>query len=351
MNTNDQNSSRQPPLQPVVTAAPGLAEPPSGRTLPKKVSGWKIFWAVVTVLSVLTNIILLLLFLGLVGVVVAGGRDLVTEEVIRPGPRSSKIAVIRLEGLIDSEQAEHFRRQLETARKDSTIKALIIRTNSPGGSVSGSDQIHNEIRKFRHDTGKPVIAFMQAVAASGAYYTSVACDKIMAEPTAITGSIGVIMSHFVLENLLEEKLGIQPVVLKSGEKKDWPSPFEPVTQEQQQYLQEKLIKPAYERFVELVAEGRQATLSPAEVRQLADGSIYHAAEAVEKKLIDQIGYIDEAIELAQSLAGIPKANVVEYRRPFSLADWLTSQTDSIWKLDRKTLQEFAVPELLYLWLF
>jgi len=343
MDTEQQNGLSQPPQKPLSTT-------PANTNSGRKTSGWKIFWSVITALSILTNIVLLLLLFAAVAVLAAGGRSVFTEEVIRSGPRSSKITVIRIQGLIDSEQAEDFRRQMETARKDSGVKALIIRTVSPGGTVSASDRIHNEIRKFRTETQKPVVAFMQGVAASGGYYTSVACDKIIAEPTTITGSIGVMMGHFVLQELLEEKLGIKPFVVKSGERKDWPSPFQPVTEEQQQYLQEKLINPAYERFVRLVVEGRQM-LTPAEVRQLADGSIYGAPEALEKKLIDRVGYTNDAIETAKSLAGIKKARVVELRKPFSVAGWLSSQTNSLLKLDKAALRELAIPQLLYLWTF
>lgn len=115
---------------------------------------------------------------------------------------------------------------------------------------------------------------MQGIAASGGYYTSVACDKIIAEPTTITGSIGVISLYLVVQELLEHKLGILPVVIKAGAKKDWPSYFQAPSEEQLQYLQNKLVNPAYERFVQIVAEGRNATLTESQVRQLADGSIF-----------------------------------------------------------------------------
>ena len=352
MDFDSQNNLHQPsPQQPPGVLGPKVPVVPQSTGPVKKVSPWKIFWAVITVLSVLANVVLLFMLFAVIMVFAAGPRDVLTEEVIQAGPRHTKIAVIRLQGIIDSRQARDFRKQIQTAQRDSSVRALIIRTISPGGTVSASDRIHNEIRKFRRETNKPVVAFMQGLAASGGYYTSVASDKIIAEPTTITGSIGVMMGHFVLQELLEEKLGIKPVVIKSGERKDWPSMFEPVTEEQQQYFREKLIKPAYERFVSLVAQGRQPLLSPEKVRELADGSIYHAAEALDKKLIDKIGYIDDAIELAKSLAGIEKAHVIEYRRPFSFSAWLTSQTAGLLKIDRETLQELAVPQLLYLWQF
>jgi len=190
---------------------------------------------------------------------------------------------------------------------------------------------------------------MQGVAASGGYYTSVACEKIIAEPTTITGSIGVISWYFVVQELLEEKLGVLPVVVKSGQKKDWPSSFRAPTPEEIRYMQDKLITPALERFVEVVAEGREASLTLDDVRRLADGGIFGAKEALEEKLIDEIGYLDDAIELAKTLAGIDKAQVVQYRRPFSLTSFLSYRKPNLLKIDRTTLYELGTPQILYLW--
>ena len=314
----------------------------------RKRSGWRIFWRIVLVLSVLANIALFLMLIGVVGVFAAGQSGVFVEEAIQAGPRTSKIVVINVGGIIDSEQSVDFHKQLRMAKKDESVKGLIIRVNSPGGTISASDQIHNAIGKYRKQTGKPVVAFMQGVAASGGYYTSVACDKIISEPTVITGSIGVIMSYLVVQELLEEKLGIMPVIAKSGEKKDWPSSFRPPTEEQTQYIQDKLITPAYERFVRIVGDGRPA-LMPADVRRLADGSIYGAQEALDEKLIDDIGYLDDAIDMVKSLAGIEDAKVVEYRKPFSFAGLLRAQSGGILKIDRATLYEFSTPEVMYLW--
>jgi len=278
----------------------------------------------------------------------AGQKGIFTEEVIREGPRTSKIAVISLEGLIDNSQSQDIHKQLKSAADDENIKGLIIRVNSPGGFVSSSDQINNEIRKWRNQMGKPVVAFMESLATSGGYYASVACDKIVAEPTAITGSVGVIMNYFVFQQLLEEKLGIKPVVVKSGPKKDWPSPFTPPDEQQLQYLRDKLISPAYERFVHVVAAGRPS-LTLDQVKQLSDGSIYGADEALAENLIDAVGYLDEAISQVLSLAGIQQAQVVEYHKPFSLASLLSVQSRSLFNIDRDTLHEFTTPQLLYLW--
>ena len=314
----------------------------------KKRTGWRIFWGVILVLSVLANIVLFMVLIGVVAVFAAGRKGIFTEEVIQAGPRTTKIAVITVQGIINGEKARDIYSQIKTAKEDKRVKGLIIRVNSPGGTISASDEIYNEILKYRSEEDKPAVAFMQGVAASGGYYTSVACEKIIAEPTTITGSVGVIAGHFIFQELLEQKLGILPVIFKSGEKKDWPSPFQPITEEQRQYIQEKLIAPAYNRFVQVVADGRES-LTLADVKRLADGSIYGAEEALAEKLIDKIGYLDEAIEQVKSLAGIEKAQVVEYRRPFSLSYLLSSRSKNILKIDRTTLYELSTPQVLYLW--
>jgi len=302
----------------------------------KKGIGWKIFWGIVLALSIVANIALLMMLIGVIAFFSNVKREGITEEVLRDGSWRNKIVVISLEGIIHEEQSRYLLSQLKYARGDKRVKGLILCINSPGGTISGSDRIYNEICKYRQEEGKPVVAFMHGVAASGGYYASVSCDKIVAEPTTITGSIGVMFGHFVFQELLEQKLGIQPVIITSGPKKDWPSSFQPVTEEQRQYVHDKLIDPAYDRFVEIVADGR-AALSLEDVKQLADGSIYCAKEALDVKLIDEIGYMDKAIEQVESLAGISMARVVEYRRPFSLTSFFTSSRQNVLKIDRDTL--------------
>lgn len=339
----EQNNTPDLPLeQPLPTPPLPLPSPP------KKKKGWRIFWGIIISFSILANLFLLLMLVGVVMFFSAGRQDGFNEEVIATGSHSNKIAIINMNGIIAGDMAEEFTRQIDIAYKDNSVKALIIKIHSPGGTVSASDYIYNEIIKFRQKTGKPVLAFMQGIAASGGYYTSVACDKIIAEPTTITGSIGVIMSYLVLQDLLNEKLGILPVTVKSGKKKDWPSAFQPPTEEQLQYLQDKLINPAYERFVQLVAEGRPE-LSLDRTHQLADGSIYYATEALVLKLIDQIGYKDEAIQMASAMANIENPQVIEYRKPFSFSDFLTSSSENKLKINRAAIYEFTSPEMLYLW--
>jgi len=306
---------------------PGSSEPvssvpvshPPGRAA-RKATGWTVVFGILLTLSIIANVALLLMLIGVIAVFSVGQKSVIAEEVIRQGPRSKKIAVVTLQGIIDGAQARHLLSQLKMAERDRRVKAVIVQVDSPGGTLAGSDR----------------------------YYTSVACEKIVAEPTTITGSIGVIFGHFVLEQLLQEKLGIEPVFLTSGPKKGWPSMFSAFTEEQREYVEEKLISPAYKRFVKIVADGRPS-LTRVEVEDLADGSIYGAEEAVQEKLIDKVGYFDDAVELVKSLAGLEKAQVVQYRRPFSFVRFLTYQSRSSFKLDRNTLYELSTPQVLYLW--
>jgi len=316
---------------------------------PKKRGFWKIIWGIFTGLSVLANIMLFFILIAIIAAFATRRQtSFFTEEVIQPGTRTNKIAVINLEGFIDSQKTKDINRQIKAASKDNNVKGLILRVYSPGGMVSSSDQIYREILRYRQIEEKPVVAFMQGVGASGAYYASVACNEIVAEPTTITGSIGVIANYFVFQQLLEEKLGILPVVVKSGEKKDWPSAFKPPSEEQKQYLMDKLIGPVYERFVKIIADGRKS-LTLDQVKQLADGSIYNAEEALDKRLIDNIGYIEDAIDAVSALANIKNPHVIEYKKPFSFSQFLTSSSKTNLKVNRKTLYEFGTPELLYLW--
>jgi protease-4 len=344
----EQDNNFSDPIEPLEPAARRDGRLPT-REHRKTWTVWKVIWWIIMVFSVMANFVLFLLLVGVITIFTAGHGSLLTEEVLREGPVRDKIAVITVQGIIYGDVADDVYGQLKAARQDHRVKGLIVRVNSPGGTVSASDQIYKQISEFRDKENKPVIAFMQGVAASGGYYTSVACEKIIAEPTVITGSIGVISSYLVVQELLEEKLGVQPVTIKSGQKKDWPSYFRSPSPEEIQYMQDKLIKPAYDRFVQIVAEGRKSSLTLDKVKELADGSIFGAQEAFEVKLIDDIGYLDEAIELVKSMAGIKEAQVIEYRKPFSISDILNSRKTNMLKIDRNTLYEISTPQILYLW--
>jgi protease IV len=204
-----------------------------------------------------------------------------------------------------------FREELKKASRDSAVKALVVRINSPGGTVTASDIMYRELELFRRDRAIPVIAVMMDVAASGGYYVALAADSIVAHPTTVTGSIGVIMLSLNAEGFMR-KIGVATSAIKSGERKDMGSPFRPLTPDERAIFQ-SVIDDLHRQFVAKVAERRKIPVDTA--RALADGRIYTADQALAHRLIDQIGYMADAIELARRAAGVSQARIVVYHRP------------------------------------
>ena len=229
-----------------------------------------------------------------------------------------KIAVIRLSGVIaDSGQQglllssgispRLVREYLIMAERDSRVKAVVLRIDSPGGSAAASQEIASSIRRFKEDTGKPVVISMGDMAASGGYYISVYADRIIANPSTLTGSIGVISQFIYIEGLLE-KLGLELEIVKTGNHKDmgiWP-----LTDEQRQIMQD-ITDNLYSQFVVAVAEGRDLPVE--RVTELATGQLYTGTQALDLRLVDQLGGLDMAIDIAASLADITVPEVEEYR--------------------------------------
>ncbi|MCS7198167.1 MAG: signal peptide peptidase SppA [Candidatus Bipolaricaulota bacterium] len=200
---------------------------------------------------------------------------------------------------------------LKRAERDPSVKALVFRIDSPGGTVAASQAIAESIKRFKERTKKPVVVSMGDVAASGGYYISLFADKIIAHPGTTTGSIGVITVFFSLEELLKN-LGIQAEIFKSGAYKDVGLGLRPLTDEERALVQQ-YIDEFYEQFVNAVAEGRK--LSVERVRELATGQPYTGAQALQLGLIDQLGSLEDALQTARDLAGVPNAEVIEYRPP------------------------------------
>jgi protease IV len=261
------------------------------------------------------------LFLGMVYAVARfGGAGTVGgpgpyDEVLLQGEGLDKIAVIDVEGQIvengdptTQAVAQELVAQLRQAGEDPFVRAVILRVNSPGGSVVASDEIYNQVLDLKR-AGKPVVASLGEVAASGGYYVSAGASRIVSDPSSFTGSIGVIL---VLLNLEEAagNLGIEPVVVKSGRLKDIGSPFRDLTEEERGIFQ-AMIDESYERFVDVVAEGRH--LPESEVRELATGQPYTGQQALDAGLVDTLGGFDRAVQVAERLAEIEGASVVEYQ--------------------------------------
>ncbi|OGD28970.1 MAG: hypothetical protein A2028_03835, partial [Candidatus Aminicenantes bacterium RBG_19FT_COMBO_59_29] len=214
------------------------------------------------------------------------GESRMQEVLLLKSTAREKVLVVDVEGMISSmEPGSVFNREgdvlsrvyarLQMAAEDKLVRGIILRLDTPGGDVTSSDILYREVLKFRKKTGLPVVALMMGVAASGGYYVASACDAIIAHPSTITGSIGVISLFPDVEGLLS-KVGVQVQVIKSGDLKDAGSPFRNLS-EQEQRLFQGIIDELYERFLEVIHEKRKDTLSLEEIRQLADGRVYTAS--------------------------------------------------------------------------
>ncbi len=226
---------------------------------------------------------------------------------------SGVISGAKEKGMMDSpDMISRVKEELDLAADDPSVKGVILRINSPGGTVTASDLIYHEIKKFKEKTGKVVIAVILDIGASGGYYIAMAADQVMAHPTSVTGSIGVMMLHLNLQGLLE-KIGVGTESIKSAPHKDMGSLMKPLSSEDRAILQ-GVINTLYHQFLSVVKEGRKG-LTPEQIRALADGRIYTAVEAKESGLIDKIGYMDDGIALTKAQAGIQDATIITYLRP------------------------------------
>ncbi|MBU0992037.1 MAG: signal peptide peptidase SppA [Proteobacteria bacterium] len=213
------------------------------------------------------------------------------------GVPGERVGVVELIGVISD--AKKVIRDIKTFREDKAVKAIVLRIDSPGGGVGPSQEIYREIEKTK-EMKKIIIASMGSVAASGGYYAASATDGIMANPGTITGSIGVIMGYTNFKEIFE-KIGLLPVVIKSGEFKDMGSPVRDMTEKEKQILQ-GFVDKVHQQFVNDVAKGRNMDL--VKMGELADGRIYSGEEALELGLIDRMGNLEDAIEWAGRLGGI-----------------------------------------------
>lgn len=248
------------------------------------------------------------------------------EERTLEGEGRSKILLLDVSGFIseqerrsglhtESSMVATLKEALQVAEKDRDVRGVIIKINSPGGTVTASDIVYHELLSFRKKNGVPIYAVITGVGASGAYYIASATDMIMAHPTSITGSIGVVAMKFNLERLME-KIGVQEETMKSADKKDMMSPFRPSTPEEKEIMQ-SIMDSLHKRFVDVVVTGRKGALSRKEIEHLADGRIYTSGQALESGLIDKIGYLEDAVELMKESLQIEEARVVTYVRPGS----------------------------------
>lgn len=289
----------------------------------------------------------------------AGKPSRVEEELVSGLPGEQyKVLLINLTGIITSTTdtalartatPDRLRWQLERAEKDPWIRAIVVEINSPGGEVTASDVMYRQLKRIRGH--KKVVALMGDIAASGGYYVAAGAERILAHPTTITGSIGVIMHSANLQGLME-KLGVKPVIIKSTTTpmKDILSPTREMTPEEKKLL-EGILDDMYARFTSIVAENRK--LGPEQVKTVADGRIYTAGQALKLRLIDEIGYREDAVAAAMKLASMKSAKVIRYKKPVNFLEALGGAEN----LFRNTLgiiqdpgmvMELGLPRFMYL---
>jgi protease-4 len=266
------------------------------------------------------------------------------EQVLEASSAAEKILVIDITGIISSLTVDRsgagmvdwVDEQLDRAALDGQIRAVLLKVDSPGGEVLASDRIYERIRAFQESTGKPVVASMGGLAASGGYYVSAPCRWIVAHPLTITGSIGVIMHGYHYRDLMD-KVGVRPNVFKSGRYKDMLSGekrMEDISAEERQLVQD-MVDQTFDRFKEVIREGRSwaAAQDGDPVRALsaqwedyADGRILSGDQAMELGMVDELGDLDVAFARAKSLTGLADAKLVTYEQPFSLASFFRIQS-------------------------
>jgi protease-4 len=280
------------------------------------------------------------------------------------GSGDAKVLLMELSGTISNledgglveqpNQVAHLKEELTKAGDDPAIKAVVLRINSPGGTVTASDILYHELRLFKERKHVPVVASIMDVGASGGYYVAMAADTVVAHPSSVTGSLGVIMLTLNAQGLLE-KIGLEARAVVSGPRKDMGSPFRAMTEEERAIFQ-GLIDSFYQRFLGVIKEGRP-NLSAETIRKLADGRVYSGEQAKALGLIDGVGYLDDAVTLAKQSAGLGDAKVVRYRRagqyrPNIYASLFPSPAGfTSWgPLDLAGMVRGGTPQFMYLWM-
>jgi protease-4 len=212
---------------------------------------------------------------------------------------------------------------MNKAAADKSVKAVVLRVNSPGGTVTASDLMYEVVNDFRNTSHKPVVAATQEVAASGGYYVACGADQIVAHPTSVVGSIGVIFSTFEIEQMMD-KIGVRNEAIKSGPLKDMGSPFKAMRPDEREVMQ-GMVNDYYARFVEIVKTRRNIT-DPDRVKQVTDGRVFTGTRAVELGLADRAGSLNDALDLARELGKAKGAKAVIFKRPYGYGGSIYAET-------------------------
>lgn len=288
------------------------------------------------------------------------------EAVLKNNDSRNKIAIISVDGLITSHQADEagntmvdvIKAELDAAKKDGSVKAAILKVDSPGGEVLASDQIYRAIRKFQSGPdGKPVICSMGSLAASGGYYISSSCRWIVANQLTLTGSIGVIMETINYRGLMD-KIGVEPYVFKTGKYKDMLSGMRSTNEipAGEHALVQNLVDQAFDRFKQVVAQGRDAAHDlnkdqgqplASDWKDYADGRVLSGDQALQLGLVDELGDFQDAVDRAKKIADIRSANLVEYRETYDISNFLRmfGQSESTHVGSLKVDLGFELPKL------
>jgi len=354
----DTEPASRPTIDPVAATAPSPPPgyPPMAFAPPKQSGVFKRVFGGVLVSIFLFSLILNVYMAGLIYKMTAGPREVEYAE----GDAEHRIVILPVRGLINDETSSFIHNALEALKKNPPA-AVILRVDSGGGMVGPSDRIWHELVLFKKELEIPVIASFGSVAASGGYYIAAASDLIVAEPTCITGSIGVMAQAFTVEQLLG-KIGVTPEVLVatgSPQKDVANNLMRPWTDTDRDKLR-MVLDHAYEQFVTVVEQGRgQVTdLTSEQVRVLADGRIFTADVAKDEKLIDEVGYLDDAIRVTKESLSLPSGvdpQVTVIGAPQSLLSSLLHARFSppAVQLDagqlRQWANEWSTPQILYLW--
>jgi protease-4 len=283
-----------------------------------------------------------------------GGRGGLVESTVR-GDRGPKILMLEIDGVIQQEEQSgplgasrestvaRVREQLDRARRDRQVRGLLLRINSPGGGATASDLIHAELMRFKQQRDIPIVAHLLGMATSGGYYVAMAADQVVAEPTTVTGSIGVIFVGVNFAGLMES-WGIEDQTIAAGAHKDAGSPLRRMTREERRIFQ-GVVEDLHDRFQQVVTEGRPK-LDRLQVEALADGRIYSATQALENGLVDQIGSLEDSIEQLEKKLGVSESVVVSYHRPHEWRQNLYTQAPVPFPAARSSVRGGLDPALL-----
>ncbi len=369
---DDNSDTREVPAatpwdQPPPPSGPGWNPPPPPRTVrpaapqprpqpPRRKSRIGLALVLIALVGLVgAGLVVLFVLAALAGATSYHGPGLAgyQQYTVEEGTSANRILLINIEGVITTGEgcaplALAQLRQLRTANEPSGVRAVLIRVNSPGGTVTACDKIDGEIQKCITEKRLPFVAYYDEVAASGGYYVSARAKPIVAQPTCVVGSIGVIGLNLNIQKLLNDKLGIHAEAIKSVPFKDVPSMFRPMKDEERAYVQ-KMVDDYHARFRGVVQSGRG--LKAAEVDAFADGRVFLAKDAKALKMIDQVGDWDDAVKAARQIVD-PKAPVIGYRRrPSTLELMLESRSSSGIPEDlRLKIKVAAQQRFCYLWL-